>query len=115
MTSFKHTVRVSCDSCGAVAGIPIDDLTVIPNPSGEGARYRFTCPHANCQRRNVKQLWAQKLVELLISSGCRVRVIQDPVIDPPPDPTLPPITWDDLIDFHEQLEASEAQPKEPTP
>lgn len=91
-------IKLGCPACGEV------DLTA------EGIRlqlwrdasrntYRFECP--SCHTRVVKRATARMLLAL------RDHGVKPDLDDAAPDPAAPPFDYDDLLDFHLDLESDE--------
>lgn len=98
------TIRATCPRCGEVEMDAQAILLSIRESDGEGA-YSFTCP--SCYD-TVEKPADRKVVMLLLSAGVDVTQIAEDAVaatlseEPPLD--LPPLTADDLIDFHFLLE-----------
>jgi hypothetical protein len=89
-------VQAGCLWCGTVE-FGIHELRV--HVAGDDGLLEFTCPV--CGRLNVRALGRAELASL-------ARVGATPSAGPAPFELLeehsgPPITWDDLIDFHEAV------------
>ncbi|WP_205745774.1 hypothetical protein [Egibacter rhizosphaerae] len=96
------TIKATCPHCGEVSLTPADiDLRVDPGEP-EDASYGFVCPDCAAAVRKPAD---QRIVRLLVSGGVEVR-------DPEPEPleqrpAAPPLTRDDLLDFHRLLESDD--------
>lgn len=98
------TIRTTCTRCGRVELIAdMIDLRIDTNDP-DAAIYGFQCPH--CDTTVVRRAGA-RVVRLLVASGVPARsyasrspACSDPVIVMR---DLPPLTSDDLLDFHTQL------------
>ena len=77
-------VAVTCDRCGDVR-VSARRAVVYP----ESGEFRVDCP--NCRGRIVRQL-PEELVTALMAGGAEARKI------------LPPLTIDDLLDFHDRID-----------
>jgi hypothetical protein len=105
------TIRTTCPRCGEVDMGP-DAISLSVRSNGREGSYRFTCP--SCEDA-VEKRADRKIVALLVSAGVDI----DPSGETPeaaPHPELfddegigsmdlgPPISADDLIEFHYLLE-----------
>jgi hypothetical protein len=102
------TIRTTCPRCGEVDMGPGDILLSVGH-GGDDGTYRFTCP--DCFN-TVEKRADRKIIALLVSAGVDIETRAGhelegtrPLFDQGPDPrdTLPggpPLTLDDLIDFH---------------
>jgi predicted RNA-binding Zn-ribbon protein involved in translation (DUF1610 family) len=89
------SIRTTCPRCGEVEMRAEVVLLSVDPGSGEGS-YSFVCPV--CEDL-VEKPADQKIVNLLRSIG--VDVAERPQVDPvDPRPEGPPLTLDDVIDFH---------------
>jgi hypothetical protein len=88
-----------------VIALEADDLTVHEGRE-HGGILEYRCP--GCQRLNLRRL-AQHEVELLagVGIGPRKRAERFAPLELLERRYGPPITWDDLLDFHEQLAAAD--------
>ncbi|HSK94974.1 MAG TPA: hypothetical protein VK891_00015 [Euzebyales bacterium] len=91
------TIRATCPTCGEV-GLTPDEMELHVDPSGaRQAMYNFDCP--GCLTVVTKPA-DERIVRLLASGGV-------PVLEwapPPPRPAGPPLSFDDLLDFHALLQ-----------
>lgn len=106
-------IRATCPTCGEVDLQPIDVALEIVRLSQDdehevrdGSSYRFDCP--SCEDTVTKPADA-RIARLLTTGGVDVVVVDTPLADQrQPHPENPPVgapmTMDDLIDFHFQLE-----------
>jgi hypothetical protein len=98
----RFRVEARCAWCGVIP-LEADDLAVHAGHEGErGGLLEFSCP--SCDRLNLRRLAAHE-VELLAGVGIGP---MDQAERPAPLELLeirsgPPITWDDLLDFHQEL------------
>lgn len=98
------TIRTTCTRCGRVE-LQADMIDLrIDTADPDAAIYGFQCPR--CDSTVVRRA-GSRVVRLLVSSGVPVRSYEsrspacsDPVIVMR---NLPPLTSDDLLDFHHQL------------
>jgi predicted RNA-binding Zn-ribbon protein involved in translation (DUF1610 family) len=110
------TIRTTCPRCGEVDMGPESILLSVQDGGREGT-YRFTCPMC---ADDVEKRADRKIVALLVSAGVGVAggesdldegyetqtlYEEEDELDPRgPLPSGPPISADDLIDFHFLLE-----------
>lgn len=93
------TIRAFCPDCGDVT-LQGQTVGVRVNVDDGSGAYVFRCPechglvHKPCSRR---------VVDLLLSSGVRMQAWSWPKELSEPRPLGPPLTPDDLLDFHELL------------
>lgn len=93
------TFTTTCPRCGTVSLVPEQiELRVVPDGCGEDF-YAFTCP--SCGQR-VRKEADPSVVGLLRTGG--VQPIES--LSPPETPPsgLPPVTRDDLLEFHQLLQ-----------
>ncbi len=93
------TIRASCPSCGDVELTP-GDLQVRVCADDNRGSYSFHCPV--CQLAVAKDA-EPRIVDLLASSGVRVRVWHLPA-ELQEHRDGPGLTHDDLLDFHQLLQ-----------
>jgi hypothetical protein len=99
------TIKATCPRCGEVGLMP-GEIELRVDRSGSGASfYAFTCP--SCLDV-VRKPADDRVIRLLISGGVRILSLE---ATPRPKPRAlaerfdgPPITHDDLLDFHGLLE-----------
>jgi hypothetical protein len=97
------TIRATCPVCGEVGLTPEDiELRVDESGASSGSFYAFTCP--TCVDR-VRKPADERIVRLLVSGG--VDALPLARLRPSIRTDAPPITHDDLIDFHALLETSD--------
>jgi predicted RNA-binding Zn-ribbon protein involved in translation (DUF1610 family) len=96
------TIRATCPTCGEVEMDAQAILLSIRETDGEGV-YSFTCP--TCFD-TIEKPADRKVVMLLLSAGVDVTQIAEvtEIAHEPVRDDLPPLTADDLIDFHFLLE-----------
>ncbi|MBW3615371.1 MAG: hypothetical protein KY439_08705 [Actinobacteria bacterium] len=92
------TIRASCPTCGDVE-LTSREVTVQVCASNNQGSYAFRCP--GC-RVAVSKLAEQRIVDLLVSSGVRLSVWNLP--DLGERRPGPPISYDDLLEFHHLLQ-----------
>ena len=94
------TIRATCPDCGEVE-MEAQAITLsVRETDGEGS-YSFTCP--SCSNL-VEKPADRKVVMLLLSAGVDVDRLTVAASDLEAHPEGPPLTADDLIDFHFLLE-----------
>ena len=92
------TIRATCPTCGDVE-LTTKDVTVRVCAADNSGSYSFQCP--SCRMMVAKDA-EPRIVDLLVSSGVTMLVWQLPA-------ELfearggEPLTWDDLLDFHDIL------------
>jgi predicted RNA-binding Zn-ribbon protein involved in translation (DUF1610 family) len=91
-------IRASCPTCGDVDISP-DAMTVMLCSSNGEASYVFRCP--SCAMV-VSKAVDKRIVEILVSSGVRIHFWRLPD-ESDEEKTGPPVDFDDLIQFHNQL------------
>lgn len=108
------TIRATCPHCGEVDLRPADiRLTVVRGedvPVAPESRYTFTCP--SCTESIAKPA-DERIARLLTTGGVEVDVVPkdaspECAVPHPEEPAAgPPLTYDDLLDFHFLLEQSD--------
>lgn len=97
--SEMTTIRATCPRCGEVEMGAQAILLSVREEEGEGT-YSFTCPVCD---DTVEKPADRKVVMLLLSAGVDVTRLGDPEPAAAAEDTkgeAPPLTSDDLIDFH---------------
>ncbi len=105
-------IRATCPGCGEVDLRPDDiHLEIVRAEDGrvsDGSTYRFACPA--CTDLVTKPA-DERIVRLLSSGGVAVSVRQPTatvqVSRPRPALAAPPLTYDDLLDFHFLLQTED--------
>ena len=93
-------VRASCPTCGEVE-VCGTEFTILCCIETMQTIYRFRC--SSCASWTVKDA-GPGVITLLLRAGARVERWRQPLeIEERPDNSAPPISEDDLIDFHEAL------------
>jgi len=87
------TIKATCPTCGDVDLTPLD---LVVDDGGSAASYTFTCP--NCIGSVTKSA-GREIVNLLAEAGVTIRR--------PGPPPMPPLTYDDVLDFALRLEQTE--------
>jgi hypothetical protein len=93
------TIRAQCPTCGDVR-LTACDLTVRVCTDDDTGSYCFRCP--TCEAP-VSKPASGHIVELLVSSGVRLEMWRRPA-ELLERPGGPPLTLDDLLDFHVLLQ-----------
>lgn len=99
-------IKTMCPKCGEV-DLTSDAIRLRIAMGGKDSKYSFECPR--CTER-IEKLANSSVVHLLISGGVTPQVVQEQ----PPAPTTercvpdygqprPPITYDDILDFHQEI------------
>jgi endogenous inhibitor of DNA gyrase (YacG/DUF329 family) len=98
------TIKATCPTCGEVALTPEDIELRVDESQTDGSFYGFSCPRCAA---DVRKPADERVVRLLVSGG----VPALPVESEPVRVRLserfdhPPLTHDDLLDFHFALKA----------
>lgn len=96
------TIRANCTTCGDIE-VPSALLRVRVCCDDNSATYRFRCP--GCSWVEVKE--AQPgIVEVLVKAGVPLETWERPAELAEPR-SGPPISHDDLLDFHRLLEGAD--------
>lgn len=96
MTNIKAT----CPRCGEVE-VTADDIDLLIARSEEDSTYGFECP--NCVSKISKPA-DSRIIQLLLSGGVKPTVLDDEVRIFEGSA----FTYDDLLDFHLELQAEDA-------
>lgn len=94
------TVRSRCPSCRQEITFTIGQCALLPGPSGRPVAYGYNCPA--CGDTIVRSADPQA-ISMLIAGGASVRGVPEqnaPPLHPESPRPGPPLTADDLIDFH---------------
>jgi hypothetical protein len=94
------TIRASCEFCGDVE-LTTDDVHVRVCTVDSQGTYSFRCP--TCDMTVVKPAEA-RTVDLLVASGVSYSTWSPPLELTEPRGVGGPITHDELLDFHDQLD-----------
>lgn len=97
------TIKASCPTCGEVALTNHDITLRVCNRHAEISYYAFECP--SCFN-DVRKPADDHIVSLLMSGGVRAQLWDVPAEALEPKLGLP-LDYDDLIDFHRELQAME--------
>ena len=92
-------VKSRCCRCGEVA-LSLEDIILVEHGDGEGTYYSFIC--GTC---NVPQAYPadSRFIDFMRMNGCDPIVLESP-IEIKEAAEDPPLTWDDLLDLHLQLQ-----------
>jgi predicted RNA-binding Zn-ribbon protein involved in translation (DUF1610 family) len=96
------TIKASCPACGEVE-LTSKDVTLMVCNQAPQSYYTFTCPKCG---DNVRKPADDHVVSLLMSGGVRAEVWELPA-EALETKTGPALTYDDLLDFALQLNATE--------
>lgn len=97
------TIKATCPTCGEVSLTPDDIELRVDLADGTRCYYSFTCPGCYWEVRKPAD---QRVVRLLESGGVEALPLP-PATAPKPRFEGPPITHDDLLDFHTLLDGDE--------
>ena len=92
-------IRASCPDCGDVE-LTSRDVTVRVNSNTNEGSYAFQCPE--CQMA-VSKTAEPRIIDLLVSSGVELYVWKPPA-ELLEEKTGPVISYDDLLEFHYDLQ-----------
>ena len=93
-------IRATCPGCGEI-DLTADDIELrIANDEDEST-YHFHCP--KCVSEVSKPADA-RIIQLLLSGGVKATLVEQPE----GNPADPVFTYDDLLDFHLELESDGA-------
>jgi hypothetical protein len=98
------TFRASCEFCGDVE-LTTEDVHVRVCTHDSQGTYSFRCP--TCDMTVVKPA-EPRTVDLLVASGVAYSTWSPPLELTEPRGMGGPITHDELLDFHDQLDNDEA-------
>lgn len=93
------TIKATCPTCGEVELTP-DDIELRVCNYAPASYYHFDCP--SCLE-DIRKPADDRVVQLLISGGVHA-VVWDYPAEAVDRPDGPPLTHDDLLDFHLLLE-----------
>jgi rRNA maturation protein Nop10 len=96
------TIKATCHRCGEVELTP-DDIELRVCNIASASYYTFVCPVC---LEEVRKPADDRVVQLLISGGVRAVVWQMPA-EVSEIHEGPPLTLDDLLDFHIELERTD--------
>ncbi len=92
-------IRATCNDCGDVE-LGIVDLVVRLCEDTESGTYVFRCPQCDLP---VVRSADRPTIDLLVQSGVRLELWTLPAELIEARPIAPPLSHDDLLDFHELL------------
>ena len=92
------TIRAVCPRCGEVT-LGSHDMEVQVCAQTQEGSYTFHCPVCTLPVRREAD---RRVVQILVSGGVKVRVWELPA-ELYESHDGPPISWDDLLDFHALL------------
>lgn len=104
------TIKATCPGCGEVGLMPGEIELRVDRSGGGASFYAFTCPSCLDVIRKPAD---DRAIRLLISGGVHILSLEaTPAPDATPEATpapaerfdRPPVTHDDLLDFHGLLE-----------
>lgn len=90
-------IRTNCPACGAVDVSP-DRVRMQPGPVGQTSTYSFFCP--GCGKLVVKAA-NLGMLKLFRKRSFKVKIN----VSSSPERKFPALTYDDLLDFHFQLQS----------
>ena len=93
------SIKASCPECGDVI-LATGDLSVVVQAGSNQTAYVFRCPGCHLA---TAQPAAVRVVELLVVSGVRLRIVGVPEEAGEPHEGAP-LEADDLLDFHLELQ-----------
>ncbi len=97
------TIRASCTICGDVE-LTVHDVEVRICDTTDAGEYTFDCPRCACAVRRAAD---PHIIDLLVASGVRLVNWSLP-LELFEVHSGPPISHDDLLEFHLQLDDDEA-------
>lgn len=92
------TIKASCPTCGEI-DLSADDIVLRIGAKKVANSYGFTCPYCG---EFVQKMADDRVVRLLLSGGVVPVPVHVPAEALEPHEG-PPITYDDLLSFHELL------------
>lgn len=92
------TIRAVCPRCGEVT-IAASEMEVVVCAQTREGTYAFSCPRCTLPVRREAD---RHVVQILVSGGVRMRMWDLPAELSEPK-SGPPITWDDVLTFHNLL------------
>jgi hypothetical protein len=91
------TIKATCPTCGEV-DLTANDIDLRISNGDEGSSYGFGCPVC---REPIRKPADSRVIQLLLSGGVKANII----VGERTEFDGPAFTYDDLIDFHFQLES----------
>ena len=92
-------IRATCPTCGEVE-LTADDIELRISGDEDDSTYGFDCPTCICR---IMKPADSRIIQLLLSGGVKATIVEDQLHIP----SAPAFTYDDLLDFHIELESSE--------
>jgi rRNA maturation protein Nop10 len=96
------TIKATCPSCGEV-DLTADDILLRIGAAQDANTYGFTCPLCG---GFVEKPADERVIRLLLSGGVIPMLVHVPA-EALEAHTGPPISHDDLLEFHEMLESDD--------
>ncbi|MCA1840783.1 MAG: hypothetical protein ABR507_00800 [Actinomycetota bacterium] len=93
-------IRATCPGCGEV-DLTADDIELQISHDEDESVYSFSCP--KCVT-DVSKPADARIIQLLLSGGVKAKIVE-PAMHVSGDPIF---TYDDLLDFHLELESDQA-------
>lgn len=92
-------VKSRCWRCGEVT-LALEEIMMVEHGDGDGVFYSFFCPTCG----DVQAYAADpRFVDFMRMNGFQPILLPEP-IECKREAASPPLTWDDLLDLHLQLE-----------
>lgn len=92
-------IRVECRQCGLDTKLDPDQIQAVAfgnlTDVHTGSYYRFNCPTCGTQTKHADE----QIISILRTGGVPIQWKT-----PAPVRQLPPITWNELLDFHQALQ-----------
>lgn len=92
-------IKSRCWRCGDVA-LAVEDIILVEHGDGDGTFYTFTCYGCGDPQAYPAD---PRFVDFMRMNG-REPVLLNPPIECKEAADKPPLSWDDLLDLHLQLE-----------
>ena len=92
-------VKSRCWRCGEVT-LSLDDILLVEHGDGDGTFYTFVCPSCGDPQAYPAD---SRFIDFMNMNGSRPIVLQPP-IEFKAAGDNPPLSWDDLLDLHLQLQ-----------
>ncbi|MDI6874646.1 hypothetical protein [Candidatus Solincola sp.] len=93
-------VKSRCWRCGEIT-LALEDIMLVEHGDGDGIFYSFFCPTCG----DVQAYPADpRFVDFMHMNGFQSILLPEP-IECKREAASPPLTWDDLLDLHLQLES----------
>lgn len=99
------TIKATCPTCGEVGLSPSEIELRVHAADHTASFYSFACPRCLCVVRKPAD---ERVVQLLASGGVEcLPLYAEPLVTPSIRLDGPPISHDDLLDFHALLRTDE--------